>query len=62
VVMANDPLQQPPENREAARAFTHRMRDRLSIRSVRLGKVRMWLFLLVFVFIVGVLIFGIPKP
>ena len=31
-------------------------------RATRLGHMRMWLFLLVVVFIIGILIFGVPKP
>ena len=59
--MTDGPLQSP-ESREPSRAFTHRIRDRLLIRNIRLGRMRMWLFLVIIVFIVGVLIFGVPKP
>ena len=56
--MTNDPLQPL----ERPRAFTHRIRDHLLLRNIRLGKMRMWLFLLVVVFVIGILVFGIPKP
>ena len=52
---------QRPEDRERPRAFTHKIRDRFSIGAIRHGRMRVWLFLLVVVFIVGILIFGIAE-
>jgi heme/copper-type cytochrome/quinol oxidase subunit 3 len=52
---------QRPEDRERTRAFTHKIRDRFSIAAIRHGRMRMWLFLLVVVFIFGILIFGIAE-
>lgn len=39
-----------------------RLHDRFSFRDVRLGQVQTWLFMTVIVFVVGILLFGIPAP
>jgi hypothetical protein len=39
-----------------------KLHDRFSFRDVRLGQVQTWLFMTVIVFVVGILLFGIPAP
>ncbi len=50
-----------PEPPERLRASTHRIRDRFSLREFRYKTAKFWFFLLIVVFVVAILIFGIPK-
>jgi hypothetical protein len=54
-----DPLKLPKAG-DRTRAETHRLRDRFSLRNGRLGQVQIWLFMTVIVFVVGILLLGIP--
>jgi hypothetical protein len=56
-----DPLNLPKAG-DRTQAETHSRRDRFSLRNVRLGQVQIWLFMTVIVFVVGILLFGIPAP
>jgi hypothetical protein len=56
-----DPLKLP-KAADWTRDETHRLPNRFSLRNVRLGQVQIWLFMTVIVFVVGILLFGIPAP